>query len=437
MHVQDNNSNNQNNQTQPGTDPATQQQAEDQQPTADQQPSTEQPVSQPAAQTDVQPPAEPKTQPPAEPETQEQGSDYVSSYTPPDENEVPAAGEAQTEGGEDQPASEADQPAGDNQQPAEQSTQDQSSQPATITPPPSVQPASPEQPEQPEQEEQPTSAKPETQPSSEESSTTPAAQSTSSQQDREKLDVDLDKEIERLEKMVQDLEANAPQDEKQAETKTTSEPEKTDENKPAQEKTPEAPPTAEPPKPPKPESANKPTSDQPESTTPSASDQPKPAQASSSNQPTSQKLADQNIFFLLGVEDGTDEEKNKFLDELQQVVWEDFLENDMDKVVTGPEKEQVKAIIQDDSLSELDQQEKALSLLEKTLPNFEDLMIEKAMELKSDLFKERIAGMKEYYAQDQASLDKIAQAETQLQQENWRSAAEILNQLIAKPKTQT
>jgi len=59
------------------------------------------------------------------------------------------------------------------------------------------------------------------------------------------------------------------------------------------------------------------------------------------------------------------------------------------------------------------------------------------MELKSDLFKERIAGMKEYYAQDQASLDKIAQAETQLQQENWRSAAEILNQLIAKPKTQT
>ena len=432
MHVQDNNSNNQNNQTQPGTDPETQQQAEDQQPTADQQPSTEQPVGQPVAQTDVQSPAEP--------ETQEQGSDYVSSYTPPDENEVPAAGEAQTEGGEDQPASEATQPAGDNQQPAEQSTQDQSSQPATITPPPSVQPASPEQPEQPEQEEQPTSAKPETQPSSEESSTTPAAQSTSSQQDREKLDVDLDKEIERLEKMVQDLEANAPQDEKQAETKTTSEPEKTDENKPAQEKTPAAPPTAEPPKPPKPpkpESTTPPASDQPESVTPPASDQPESTQASSSNQPTSQKLADQNIFFLLGVEDGTDEEKNKFLDELQQVVWEDFLENDMDKVVTGPEKEQVKAIIQDDSLSELDQQEKALSLLEKTLPNFEDLMIEKAMELKSDLFKERIAGMKEYYAQDQASLDKIAQAETQLQQENWRSAAEILNQLIAKPKTQT
>lgn len=447
MNVQDNNSNNPQKSNQPGTDPAAQQQDQqqttdqqpstdqqpgaNQQPGADQQPPTQQPDDQPAVQSSGQPaaqpeitPAEPETQPPAQPEskqpaqpeTQEQGSDYVSSYTPPKENEVSAAGDTQTDAGETQTES-GSQPSTEDTQSAEQNPQDQGSQPATITPPPTTQPVSADQPTPPEQ---PASTEPKGQPPLKESGTTPAAQPGSPQQDASETDVDLDKEIERLEKMVQDLEANVPKDKNQAETKTDSEPKKEEEDKPAQEETPESPPTAKPPK--------------PESTAQPASSQVEPAQTSGSNQSTSQKLADQNIFFLLGVEDGTDEEKNKFLDELQQVVWEDFLENDMDKLVTGPEKEQVRAILQDNSLSELDKQEKALSLLEKTLPNFEDLMIEKAMELKSDLFKERIAGMKEYYAQDQASLDKIAQAETQLQQENWRLAAETLNQLIAKPK---
>ena len=51
-------------------------------------------------------------------------------------------------------------------------------------------------------------------------------------------------------------------------------------------------------------------------------------------------LISQNIFDLLGVTDGTEAQRNEFLDELQQAIWEDFLENDLELLVTDNEREQ-------------------------------------------------------------------------------------------------
>ncbi|MGD9128951.1 MAG: hypothetical protein PVJ09_00455 [Candidatus Woesebacteria bacterium] len=143
----------------------------------------------------------------------------------------------------------------------------------------------------------------------------------------------------------------------------------------------------------------------------------------------SEDLEDQNIFFLLGVTDGTDEEKEKFLDELQQVIWEDFLDNDLNLLTTEEEYQKVETILSNPAKTDLEKQEEVLSFLEGLIPDLEEIMLEKALELKEELVKERIAGMKEYYAGQQASSDRVLEAESLLRQNKWYSMAKILNSL--------
>ncbi len=149
----------------------------------------------------------------------------------------------------------------------------------------------------------------------------------------------------------------------------------------------------------------------------------------SSNDSTagSQQLEDQNIFFLLGVEDGTDEEKEAFLDELQHVIWEDFLENDIELLVTAEELQQVKDIITKAGDNHDQAQEEVIQYLEKLIPDLEDIMLEKALELKEDMVKERLAGMKEYYAEDVQATQKLADAQTAMDAARWHDAATAMN----------
>lgn len=145
----------------------------------------------------------------------------------------------------------------------------------------------------------------------------------------------------------------------------------------------------------------------------------------------SESLEDQNIFFLLGVTDGSEEDKEKFLDELQQVIWEDFLEYDVKLLITNDEYTEFKKLLDEPSANDLEKQEKLVVYLEKLIPDLEEIMLEKALELKGDMFKERIAGMKEYHAANQDALDTINQAELMMAENKWRSAADVLNSIAA------
>lgn len=151
---------------------------------------------------------------------------------------------------------------------------------------------------------------------------------------------------------------------------------------------------------------------------------PPPAEAS-------EALETLNIFELLGVSDGSEQEKESFLDELQQVIWEDFLENDLDLLVTAEEKGQVDEILAQD-LPDLEKQEKIITMLEKVIPDLEEIMLEKALELKEDLVRERVASMKDFYQGDQAKLQQVGKAEDLINQGKWLSAAKILNQVHFK-----
>jgi hypothetical protein len=161
--------------------------------------------------------------------------------------------------------------------------------------------------------------------------------------------------------------------------------------------------------------------------TPEPAETPEPAATSQS--PITQALEDQNIFFLLGVTEAKDEEKESFLDELQQVIWEDFLENDVELLITQEEMTELKTIMGQKPSNDLEQQEAIVTYLEKLIPDLEEIMLEKALELKADMVKERVEAMKEYYTAQPEVLEKLHKATTLMTDDQWREAAEVLNSI--------
>lgn len=164
--------------------------------------------------------------------------------------------------------------------------------------------------------------------------------------------------------------------------------------------------------------------------TPSTTDAQLPQAQSANSVGISESLEDQNIFFLLGVEDGSEEEKESFLDELQQVIWEDFLESDVELLITQEEQAQLNSLIDKTGVSEDERQEEIVTYLEKLIPDLEEIMLEKALQLKEDMVKERIAGMREYFVDQTDKLAVVDEAESLIQNDKWRQAAEKLNNLL-------
>lgn len=144
----------------------------------------------------------------------------------------------------------------------------------------------------------------------------------------------------------------------------------------------------------------------------------------------SEALESQNIFELLGVKDGSDEEKEAFLDELQQVIWEDFLENDVALLITEDEHQALQKIMLDEALDDSGRQEQMIVYLEKLIPDLEQIMMEKALELKEDMVSERLSGMREYYVGQAAPLQAIEDAQALIADGKWRSAANVLNAVV-------
>lgn len=144
-----------------------------------------------------------------------------------------------------------------------------------------------------------------------------------------------------------------------------------------------------------------------------------------SSMDASESLQDQNIFYLLGVEDSTDEEKELFLDELQQVIWEDFVERDVKMIITQEEMTELRQIMAKGN--DQDVQEEMVVYLEKLIPDLEEIMLEKALELKEDIVWERIVGMREYNLSRPEILVKLNEVEELAKKDQWHRVAKTLN----------
>lgn len=130
----------------------------------------------------------------------------------------------------------------------------------------------------------------------------------------------------------------------------------------------------------------------------------------SAKQQISQALEDQSIFDLVGDTEGTTQEREKFLDELQKVVWDDFLDNDVELLLTEEEMHPLEEIVTRENTDQLTKQQEIVKYLEAKIPDLEEIMMEKALKLKEDLLQERISGMEKFYADKPANLAKINEA---------------------------
>lgn len=145
----------------------------------------------------------------------------------------------------------------------------------------------------------------------------------------------------------------------------------------------------------------------------------------------SQTLEDQNIFKMLNIEAAREDEKEMFLDELQQIIWEDFLDHDIELLLTEDELVEFRKIEEKKELNEEDRQSEMVEFLEKLIPDLEKIMLEKALELKQEMFLERIVLMKKQFAENAEKLATIESVEQLQKSDQWFDAVEMLNAVDA------
>jgi len=153
----------------------------------------------------------------------------------------------------------------------------------------------------------------------------------------------------------------------------------------------------------------------------------------STNEPIKsvEPIEEQNIFELLGVIDADQADKEAFLDELQQALWDDFLDKDLPLLVKPEQLEEIQQLRQQDSLSETELQSQLIAKVEELVPDVEEIILEKALELKEVMIRERLIGLKQYFTNRASKLDEIQKAGQEFSAERWKTGAQILNNLTA------
>lgn len=141
----------------------------------------------------------------------------------------------------------------------------------------------------------------------------------------------------------------------------------------------------------------------------------------------SEELKAQNIFEMLGLMNISDQEKNQFLDDLESMIWDDFVAHDLELLLTSEEYSGARQILDDKSKEAAQQKEDLIIYLEKLIPDLDEVLYDKALELKSEMMGERLAKMKE--AADETKLASIKEAEDLISQNHWKSAISLLNTL--------
>lgn len=149
---------------------------------------------------------------------------------------------------------------------------------------------------------------------------------------------------------------------------------------------------------------------------------PKSSQAVGSE--NSEALEDQNIFVMLGIDQIPEKEKESFLDELQQVIWEDFVENDTKLLLTQEEYSQFSALANKTYANENEKQGTLIDFVEKLIPDLEKIMLEKALELKEEMFRERV---KELQRSKPDMAEKLKQVDAAMAAGKWFTASSAIN----------
>ncbi len=149
---------------------------------------------------------------------------------------------------------------------------------------------------------------------------------------------------------------------------------------------------------------------------------------SSTTQNNSQSLQSQNVFDLLGVTSGTNEQKDNFLDEIQQAIWDDFVQYDLELLISKQDMVKANEIMKQ-PITHDQKQIKLVEFLEKIIPDLEEILLRKALKTKRNLVIERVVSLQKLYASDKAAMDKLEEAKVCIEENRWTDCKNILNSL--------
>lgn len=140
-----------------------------------------------------------------------------------------------------------------------------------------------------------------------------------------------------------------------------------------------------------------------------------------------QAIENQNIFDLLGARSLSAAEEADFLDRLQKTIWDDFLDNNVELLLTDEEVEGLIAIINRGDVNDDEKQSLMLEYMQKLIPDLDEILLEKASKLKKDLTMERIASLEEMYREDEGKMRQLIEVRKLVEEERWMEVADTLN----------
>lgn len=140
-------------------------------------------------------------------------------------------------------------------------------------------------------------------------------------------------------------------------------------------------------------------------------------------------LEAQNIFDMLNLSQLSDQEKDSFLNDLEKLIWDNFITIDLPLLLTAEEKAEADRLMSEVGKSEDEQKEALLVYLDKLVPNLEQVMYQKAITLKKELFEERLRKMREQAKADNnlSLLADLDQIDDLLKAERYQTAVQLLN----------
>jgi hypothetical protein len=150
---------------------------------------------------------------------------------------------------------------------------------------------------------------------------------------------------------------------------------------------------------------------------------------SDDNSVNEENLESQNIFNMLGLENLEETEREAFLADLEQLIWDNFIDVELALLLNSEQKAQADLILADNSKTEDERKEALLVYIEEFIPNLEEVMYNKALSLKKEMFEERLKKVRDQATEDNnlsliADLDQIQELITA---GRYKTATELLN----------
>lgn len=125
------------------------------------------------------------------------------------------------------------------------------------------------------------------------------------------------------------------------------------------------------------------------------------------NQPApNHGLAKIDIFRILGIQ-GNSPDHEALLSEFQDAIWEDTMNSEVTDNLTEADIAKVEAILENETLSDSQRQEQLYGLLMDKVPNIEEVLQNKTVQLKADMLMQRVEGLRQYW-QSQGNAQSIA-----------------------------